>query len=275
MNLSIEFYQEVKKFFTKLHISMIDLMFLSAIITGLFFNIPKNTFKLFPIDNKFLLTFYYSLYNVQVLFCFIFLLMFLLFISSSSQLSSFFYSKPYPDNWIRGYEQDTGFSTLLNIAKKYYHQVWIVLFFSLTISGTSNIIKLFHSNGFQASLIIYNSVVSAFRVLSAFFYTERPISYFKETLDLTKHNDYTLINRHKNTLILKKHSLDTPIYLLIQLESNDFKKGTIIDASHTLSDIVYAFEHNAQLIDEVSYPVKSGPTPDKIPTINRKDSMSD
>ncbi|MDK6501365.1 hypothetical protein, partial [Lactobacillus gasseri] len=82
-----------------------------------------------------------------------------------------------------------------------------------------------------------------------------------------------LRNKFKELFILTQTILQS--HFLVKLQKEGSKKGKIIDISHNLSDIVYAFEHSAYLLDENTpkEPVTSNNVPISALNVDQNQSM--
>ena len=65
------------------------------------------------------------------------------------------------------------------------------------------------------------------------------------------------------------------MYYLVKLNAFNSENGKIIDSSSTLTDIIYAFDNKAKLLDNPKDTVKGSEIPKSALKINHTDSMND
>ncbi|MCZ3760075.1 hypothetical protein L2026_09545 [Lactobacillus gasseri] len=275
MKLSDVFFKLIEKFFNKINMSFIDIIFLlDLIILFLEKNNVIRALIFFNIKASPILRIYNFLFSCRVFVFALLLILPIACISFSSKFKRFFGVQNCTDGKVRGYCQEQGIKSYLKILYHYYHHLWIIGLTFLIFCGITPFL-LFKNNFFNVILLIFNSLATIPLLLYSLFYVETQTNYFNRLIYLYPNSNYLILNQKKDLSIVKENNLDLPLYFLVKLQKEGSKKGKIIDISHNLSDIVYAFEHSAYLLDENTpkEPVTSNNVPISALNVDQNQSM--
>ena len=273
MDFSKEIFKGIKNILKQLHISLWDFLLLVD-LTILFF--AKNYKKSisFTINKTFLFKTYNFLYSWPLVTALMVIFILILLISITPEVSKFFGILEYPDNISRGYDQTIGASRFFTILIYFSHQLWIIIFSTLVLSGNFDFETLRSCNFIQILLLIFNSLYSIFMLVYSLFYVEYPTKHIGNSITLSADSQYLILKHHKDLIIIKNHKLDKPMYYLVKLNAFNSENGKIIDSSSTLTDIIYAFDNKAKLLDNPKDTVKGSEIPKSALKINHTDSMN-